>query len=357
MMSIHKYLLILSIGLSCCLQSACSAPSDQIESSKPPSPDSVNGDTQDQSLTASSTPNEDVEEAFVPPEVLPDGWTLRSPMISSTSSDTSPTIYGTNIDDYASGSAELFQDSECKIKLADSTITADGTIIFKDLHFKDDGSEDGPKKFFIKAKNTKRSSACMDNNIGYTLRTDLPRAKSSMYRLTIQDDPSTTVSVGFNASTNSMTDSKVYYDVDDHGRDVQAYAFSKSIDVNRPYLEMNNAFAKLRKLKPDTLYYFVIQDGSGVSPTFSFKTVPDNAEVPLSIITGGDSRDNRTPRKNANLLVSKLRPHLVFFGGDMTSSGSAEQWKEWFEDWQATIGADGRMTAVIPARGNHESEN
>ncbi|RYZ49345.1 MAG: metallophosphoesterase family protein, partial [Proteobacteria bacterium] len=167
----------------------------------------------------------------------------------------------------------------------------------------------------------------------------------------------TTVSVGFNASTNSMTDSKVYYDVDDHGRDVQAYTFSKSIDVNRPYLDMNNAFAKLRKLKPDTLYYFVIQDGSGVSPTFSFKTLPDNPEVPLSIITGGDSRDNRTPRKNANLLVSKLRPHLVFFGGDMTSSGSAGQWKEWFEDWQATIGADGRMTAVIPARGNHESEN
>ncbi len=70
-----------------------------------------------------------------------------------------------------------------------------------------------------------------------------------------------------------------------------------------------------------------------------------------------DSRNNSTPRRNANLLVAKLRPHGVFFGGDMTDNGTNSQWIEWFNDWQLTIGSDGRMIPIVAARGNHESSN
>jgi hypothetical protein len=358
MMSIIKYLFIFTISILSFLSTQCSAPPSEVEASSSNSPESMSDEALPR-LTGDPAIDNAIEEKEVrsAPDVLPQGWTLRSPDSSSTSSDPAPVLYGTKISDYGSGTAELFLDAECKNKVAESTISSEGDTVFKGLRFKDDGSEDGIKKFYIKAANSKRSSACMDHDINYTLRTDIPRAKSSLYRLTIQDDPSRTISVGFNASSNSLSDSKVYYDVDDHGRDVQSYAFSKSIDVNRSYLDMNNAFAKLSKLKPDTRYYFVIQDGAGVSPTFSFETLPDNPDTPLSIITGGDSRDNRSPRKSANLLVSKLKPHVVFFGGDMTSSGSPSQWKEWFEDWQATISPEGHMTAVIAARGNHESEN
>jgi hypothetical protein len=128
-------------------------------------------------------------------------------------------------------------------------------------------------------------------------------------------------------------------------------------NIIRPYLEMNNAFVRLTNLKPNTAYYFVVQDSIGISARFWFKTSPNTPNERLSVIAGGDSRNNRTPRKAANLLVSKLRPHLIMFSGDMTGGGSAQEWKEWFQDWQLTIAKDGRMFPIIAARGNHESSN
>ena len=61
----------------------------------------------------------------------------------------------------------------------------------------------------------------------------------------------------------------------------------------------------------------------------SFKTAPDNPYERLSIIAGGDSRNHRKARCKANFLVSKLRPHAVMFGGDMTGGDIERQWKVW----------------------------
>lgn len=120
---------------------------------------------------------------------------------------------------------------------------------------------------------------------------------------------------------------------------------------------MNNNFTRLSSLQPNTAYYFVIRDSEGTSSRYWFKTAPDVNSERLSFIAGGDSRNNRTPRQNANKLVAKLRPHGVFFGGDMTSSGTDSEWQNWMEDWQLTIGTDGRMIPIVAARGNHESSN
>ena len=35
----------------------------------------------------------------------------------------------------------------------------------------------------------------------------------------------------------------------------------------------------------------------------------------------------------------------------MTGGDSNREWKEWLDDWQLTIGQDGRMTPIVPARG------
>ena len=45
------------------------------------------------------------------------------------------------------------------------------------------------------------------------------------------------------------------------------------------------------------------------------------------------------------------------FGGDFTAGDSSREWIEWFDDWQLTFGKDGRITPIIPARGNHEESN
>ena len=120
---------------------------------------------------------------------------------------------------------------------------------------------------------------------------------------------------------------------------------------------MNNYFVRLRNLQPSTTYYFVIQDSEGCSKRMSFKTAPDNPYERLSIIAGGDSRNYREARQNANKIVAKLRPHCVMFGGDMTGADSDEQWKMWMDDWQLTIARDGRITPIIVTRGNHEQDN
>ena len=180
-------------------------------------------------------------------------------------------------------------------------------------------------------------------------------AKTDKYRCMWRNDPATTMTIGWNQiSGNSPT---LYYDIYEHGSNTPAYAWSQNPDRAVKAKGMDNRFVRLRGLQPNTVYYFIIVDSEGVSEPMSFRTAPDHPYERLSIIAGGDSRNHRTGRKNANKLVSKLRPHCVMFGGDMTGSDKAREWKYWFDDWQYTVGEDGRLTPLIVARGNHEYSN
>ncbi len=180
-------------------------------------------------------------------------------------------------------------------------------------------------------------------------------ANNSRYRLMLRDDPATTAVIGWDQTSGSNP--VVYYDVVDHGTNTGSYAFSRTPDRTVSYKGMDNNFVRLTGLQPNTAYYFVIGDSQGKSTRFWFKTAPNSSSERLSLIAGGDSRNNATPRRNANKLVAKLRPHAVFFGGDMTDNDSNSQWQEWMDDWQLTIGSDGRMIPIVAARGNHEGSN
>ncbi|MBV7268134.1 fibronectin type III domain-containing protein [Winogradskyella luteola] len=176
-------------------------------------------------------------------------------------------------------------------------------------------------------------------------------ANNDRYRIILVDDPATTMTIGWDQI--SGTNPVVYYDTIDHGVDHTLYAFSKAVDRGILAKGMENRFARLTGLTPNTNYYFVINDSEGTSQRFWFRTAPnDNSR--LSFIAGGDSRNFRTPRRAANLLVSKLKPHGVLFAGDMTDDSTDIEWVKWFDDWQDTIASDGRMFPIIPARGNHE---
>ncbi|NLR93518.1 purple acid phosphatase family protein, partial [Flammeovirga agarivorans] len=180
-------------------------------------------------------------------------------------------------------------------------------------------------------------------------------ASTDKYRLTFRDDPATTINIIWNQISGENP--VVHYGVVDHGTNADAYAMTKSVDRSVEYKGMSNQIVRLTGLQPNTAYYFVIKDSEGTSQRFWFKTAPSSSSERLSFIAGGDSRNNREPRQNGNRIVARLRPHAVFFGGDMTSSGTDEQWQNWFDDWQLTIGEDGRMIPIVAARGNHESSN
>lgn len=179
-------------------------------------------------------------------------------------------------------------------------------------------------------------------------------SSNGKYRLTLRDNPATTIVIGWDQT--SGTNPVVHYGTTDFGTVYTSYPNSKAPDRIVSYKGMNNNFARLTGLTPNTAYYFVINDSQGTSARFWFKTAPsDNSR--LSFIAGGDSRNNRSPRQNANRLVAKLKPHAVLFGGDMTSGDSSSEWKEWFNDWQLTIAGDNRMFPIVATRGNHEDSN
>ncbi len=181
------------------------------------------------------------------------------------------------------------------------------------------------------------------------------QAANARYRCTWRDDPTTTMVIGWDQV--SGTNPVLYYDLVDHGQKSDLYKLSKRPEQILSAKGMNNHFVRLSGLKPNTIYYFVIKDSEGISKRYSFKTAPDNPKERISIIAGGDSRNFRDARRSANMLVGKLRPHLVLFNGDMTADDSAAEWKKWLDDWQETIASDGRMFPILVARGNHEASN
>ncbi len=200
-------------------------------------------------------------------------------------------------------------------------------------------------------------------------------ATTRFYRLIWNDDPATTMTIGFDLSSGDLNSVRVLYDTQDHGGNTAAYAFSETPYRNVDYNNMQNVFVKLNNLQANTIYYFLVIDNEGSSERMFFQTAPDSPNTRLSLVAGGDSRDlpdiltggvdDEIGRQNANKMVAKLRPHGVVFGGDMTwanddvpiYSDVEPEWEEWFQDWQLTKAPDGRMTPIIVARGNHESSN
>lgn len=175
------------------------------------------------------------------------------------------------------------------------------------------------------------------------------------YRLTYRNDPATTIAIAW--EQNGGSGAMVYYDTIDHGTNWSAYSFSHGVDRSTSTKGMDHKFARLMGLIPETAYYFVIKDSDGTSSRFWFKTLSNDPNIPLSIIAGGDCRTNLGARRNANKMVSKLRPDFVYFGGDFTDIGSNIEWATWFDDWQLTTSNDGRMFPIVAARGNHEWNN
>tara|TARA_Y100000768_G_scaffold274105_1_gene209900 strand:- start:4969 stop:6129 length:1161 start_codon:yes stop_codon:yes gene_type:complete len=171
------------------------------------------------------------------------------------------------------------------------------------------------------------------------------------------DDPATSFTIGWQYFSKGKFPDEVAYGTKDFAEDFDAYPNKVRFDKRTSYKGIKTAFLKLENLEPDTRYYFVIKNSFGVSRRFYTHTLPDDRSARISIIAGGDSRNNRGPRQAANLLVAKLKPHFVYFGGDMTNLDFGFEWNDWLDDWQLTTTDDGRVTPIVTARGNHERSN
>ena len=184
------------------------------------------------------------------------------------------------------------------------------------------------------------------------------RAGSDKYRLVWNDDPTSTMTIAWDQLTDGNP--TVLYSKEDFGREHWKYQNKQTAQETKDNYEMNSHFAKLSGLDPDTRYNFVIQDSSGVSERYWFKTAPDTPKA-FTFITGGDTKSEGKALeagRASNRLVAKLRPLFIFFNGDFNSGDGlvAERWHQWLTDWQEmTTTEDGRMTPLVPVHGNHEN--
>ncbi len=179
------------------------------------------------------------------------------------------------------------------------------------------------------------------------LTTGQALADAQRFRLTWRDDPTTTMVIGWDQVSGA--DPKLRL------RARGGKAAPRVITPHRVVdsLEMKTHFVRVTGLKADTAYDFSVVDSEGESRRLWFRTAPGGSGS-FTLVVGGDSRNNREPRRRGNQAVAKLRPLAVIFGGDYTAWDTAGQWKEWLDDWQLTISADGRAYPVLPARGNHD---
>ena len=171
-------------------------------------------------------------------------------------------------------------------------------------------------------------------------------------RATYRTDPSTSISIGWDQySGNSPV---LYYGTTDQGTNSNLYPTHSSPSLTTSDGGMNNTFVRLTGLTPNTIYYFVISDSEGTSQRYSFQTISNDPNQPLSLICGADTRAGIAPRIIGFKLVAKLRSQAVIFDGDLTDSGLDNELQEWFDDWSNTIATDGRITPIVMAEGNHE---
>lgn len=130
--------------------------------------------------------------------------------------------------------------------------------------------------------------------------------------------------------------------------------------------ELHYHHGHIADLAPDTMYEIQITDDERTSAAYFFMTA-SGIDRSFSLLHGGDSRSDQTTRQKMNLMIAGLVKAsfedndlgndilALAHGGDYVADGSnLSQWSKWMDDHELTIGADGRMLPVIPARGNHD---
>ncbi len=185
-------------------------------------------------------------------------------------------------------------------------------------------------------------------------------AKVSRIRLAWQEDPTSTLTLGWHQESGEAV--AVHYQVARRGVDRPDEGWAKVTEFrSENYMEMENRFAYLKDLKPDTDYQFAIRDSEGVTEVFHFRTAPDTAK-PFTFIAGGDSKSEprlRERYRKGNRMVAKLHPLFVVYAGDFISGDGLdpEGWRHWLHDWsELATTKEGRMIPIVVVRGNHEAE-
>ena len=247
-------------------------------------------------------------------------------------------------------------------EMGENQQTPDLAALVQEVVDRQDWVEGNSLAFILEGQGT-RTAESFDGEpeLAPTLRVNFIGEQSApsngRYRLVWNDDPATTMLVAWDQLRGNHP--VVHYGTEDFGNDYEQYPFSQATTRVDNYRGMNNNFAKLSGLQPDTAYYFVIRDSETVSQRMWFRTA-HNSPKPFTFISGGDTKsvgNAYLAGLQSNRMVPKLRPLFILYGGDFTSGDGTndEYWQQWLSDWATlTMTEDGRIFPILPVHGNHE---
>ena len=110
--------------------------------------------------------------------------------------------------------------------------------------------------------------------------------------------------------------------------------------------------ARIKELKPNTRYNFVLESDGERSREFYFRTAPAGG-TEFTLIHGGDSRSGHANRCRMNLRIAeqaKADSKVLAFthGGDYIATGARwDQWRLWLSQHELTTLEDGRVLPII----------
>ncbi|MCO5252309.1 MAG: metallophosphoesterase family protein [Candidatus Kapabacteria bacterium] len=145
----------------------------------------------------------------------------------------------------------------------------------------------------------------------------------------------------------------------------------KKMDFQERVPEAYYYHVELNELKPNTKYYFSLENDGQFSDEYYFITAPDEIET-IKFVAGGDSRlggdkpryAGRTPhidRQNVMKLIGgliKTNPDIyaMIHGADF---GTTADWRHlywFFDDMKYSIPEDNRLLPYFVSMGNHDTE-
>ena len=184
------------------------------------------------------------------------------------------------------------------------------------------------------------------------------------FRVVWTNNPSTSATTSWGTAKPGTTHSVRYHRKGDPASEQVVAARNGRFSGKERELYYHHVY--LTDLEPSTEYVVQAKSDRDQSREFYFSTAPDHNR-PFSILHGGDSRSDSTARRRVNAMMARLvaksyanedePDDIVGFahGGDYIASGSnLAQWSQWLSDQESTIGMDGRLLPIIPARGNHD---
>ncbi|MCA9232594.1 MAG: metallophosphoesterase family protein [Planctomycetales bacterium] len=187
-------------------------------------------------------------------------------------------------------------------------------------------------------------------------------AQPVQWRLIWKEDPARTATLSWNTSA-AGTSHQVH--LREEGTDeAMLVAAQRNGRYTGESPELYYHHTELTNLKPGTVYHVVLESDGTKSPEMFFVTAPAE-DVPVSIMFGADSRSGLEERRQMNAMLASMVaesyqagrvPILALaHGGDYIRSGTQlDQWSVWMTDHELTVGPDGRLLPIIPARGNHD---